>query len=114
MPFHIKQWKSDVQNFFAFVNQSPPFTNTFLPLWQCFAWYCLACIGGNAILQFINRGEMRRKYGIDGSGFGDFCGACCCTCCQLIQENKESIVRTTGMNPKTKQPYQSPGGMSYP
>jgi len=57
---------------------------------------------------------MRQKYGIEGSSCGDFATACCCPCCELIQEEKESILRTTGINPKTQQPYQSPGGMAYP
>ena len=89
------------------------FTDTLSPL-QCFAFYCLACIGGSCILQFINRGAVRQKYGIAGSTFGDFCTSCWCPCCQLVQEDKESIVRVSGMNPNTKQPYQRPGGMTYP
>lgn len=56
---------------------------------------------------------MREKYGIEGSTLGDFCGALCCACCQLVQEDKESIVRTTGIDPKTKQAYSSPTEMSY-
>ena len=45
--------------------------------------------------------------------FGDFATACCCACCALIQEEKESLVRNTGMDPKTNQPYQPVGGMNY-
>ncbi|KIX03217.1 uncharacterized protein Z518_06769 [Rhinocladiella mackenziei CBS 650.93] len=81
---------------------------------SCCAFYCLMCIGGSCILQCINRTSTREKYGIEGSSFSDFCTSCWCACCQLIQEDKESIVRTTGMDPKTKQPYASPHQMTYP
>jgi len=57
---------------------------------------------------------MREKHGIEGSSFGDCCVSTWCGCCALVQENKEIHVRTSGMNPKTKQPYSSPGQMTYP
>jgi Cys-rich protein (TIGR01571 family) len=85
-----------------------------LPWNQCLAWYALSCIGGACILQFLNRGSTREKYGIRGGSCGDFCTSWCCICCALVQEEKESIVRTTGMDPKTEKPYVSPGQMTYP
>jgi len=81
---------------------------------SCLAWYALSCIGGACILQFLNRGSTREKYGIRGGSCGDFCTSWCCICCALVQEEKESIVRTTGMDPKTEKPYVSPGQMTYP
>jgi hypothetical protein len=56
---------------------------------------------------------MREKYGMESNGCGDCLTAFCCPCCQLIQEDKESIVRNTGMDPKTQTPYVPPTGMSY-
>lgn len=56
---------------------------------------------------------MKEKYGMESNLFGDFATACCCACCALIQEEKESLVRNTGMDPKTNQPYQPVGGMNY-
>ncbi|RLN46102.1 hypothetical protein BBJ29_009673 [Phytophthora kernoviae] len=31
------------------------------------------------------RGKMRERFQITGSWFGDYCAACCCTCCVLAQ-----------------------------
>ncbi|KAI1616702.1 PLAC8 family-domain-containing protein [Exophiala viscosa] len=81
---------------------------------SCMAWYAASCFGAACILQFMNRGQIREKYGIEGGSFGDFCASWCCGCCTLIQEDKESIVRLTGTDPKTKERYISPGQMSYP
>lgn len=50
---------------------------------QCCAWYCAAQVGFNSCLQCITRGQQREKHGIEGSAFGDFCGALCCPCCGL-------------------------------
>merc|ERR1711939_670550 len=36
------------------------------------------------------------------------CTAFFSACCELIQEDKETIIRTTGMDPKTEQPYVPP------
>jgi Cys-rich protein (TIGR01571 family) len=58
---------------------------------QCCAWYALSCIGGQCILQCLNRGSTREKYGIEGSTFGDCCASCWCGCCTLIQEEKEAV-----------------------
>ncbi|KAH9807923.1 PLAC8 family-domain-containing protein [Melampsora americana] len=41
------------------------------------------------ILQFLQRGEIRDRYLIEGSVIGDFCGACCCMCLQQVQESRE-------------------------
>lgn len=77
---------------------------------MCCGWYCLACVGGfQCILQTIKRGEMRDQYGIRGSGAMDCLGAWCCPACGLIQEEKESLLRTQG-----SVGYQKPQGMSYP
>ncbi|KIW53495.1 hypothetical protein PV05_09064 [Exophiala xenobiotica] len=81
---------------------------------SCCAWYMLSCFAAQGILQCMTRGSMRERHGIEGGGCGDFWTSCCCTCCTLIQEEKESIVRNTGIDPKTEQPYVSPGQMNYP
>jgi len=53
----------------------------------------------------LHRSQQRERHGIEGSAFSDFCGSLCCACCTLIQEEKESVVRVTGMDPKTKVAY---------
>lgn len=72
------------------------------------------CCGVSCILQMVNRMSMREKYGMESNGFGDCMTAFCCPCCELIQEDKEMVVRHTGMDPKTSQPYVPPQGMTYP
>lgn len=62
----------------------------------------------------MKRGDMRAKHGIEGNGCTDCMTAWCCYCCALIQEEKESLLRTQGVDPKTGQQYQAPTGMSYP
>ncbi|OJJ30829.1 hypothetical protein ASPWEDRAFT_119160 [Aspergillus wentii DTO 134E9] len=61
------------------------------------------------IIQTIRRGEMRERFGIEGSCCGDCCAAFCCGCCAIIQEEKEAELRTrpelTG--------YQAPAQMGY-
>ena len=56
---------------------------------------------------------MREKHDIQGNSLGDLVSSCCCTCCSIIQENKEITVRVTGINPETEKPYSSPGPMNY-
>lgn len=76
---------------------------------RCCVWYLTASVGVNSCLQCVMRGQQRERHGIEGSAFGDFCGSlccACCACCTLIQEEKESVVRVTGMDPKTKIVYQ--------
>jgi Cys-rich protein (TIGR01571 family) len=46
------------------------------------------------IIQTIRRGEMREKYGIEGSCCGDCCTTFWCGCCALVQEEKEMELRT--------------------
>lgn len=37
----------------------------------------------------MKRGEIRERFGIEGSGCGDFCVSMCCPCCALIQQDNE-------------------------
>jgi len=61
----------------------------------------------------MQRSNMRAKYGIEGNGCMDWLGACCCPCCGLVQEDKESFLRQTGIDPKTSQQYIAPANMTY-
>merc|ERR1711939_673988 len=86
-----------------------------IPAVSMCALHCLLLYCGVApVLQFVNRMSMREKYGMESNGCGDCLTAFCCACCELIQEDKETIIRTTGMDPKTEQPYVPPQGMTYP
>ncbi|KAK1140290.1 hypothetical protein N8T08_010493 [Aspergillus melleus] len=77
---------------------------------SCSIWTALSCFASQWILQTISRGEMRERFGIEGSCCGDCCVSLCCGCCALIQEEKEAELRT---RPELIG-YQKPGGMSYP
>lgn len=41
----------------------------------------------------------------------DFVGACCCPCCGLVQEEKESLLRVGGQGGASG--YQANPGMQY-
>ena len=54
----------------------------------------------------MKRGEIRRKFGIEGSGCGDCCVSVWCPCCALIQQDNEVKGRLAreGVNTKGYQP----------
>ncbi|PPQ97131.1 hypothetical protein CVT26_000616 [Gymnopilus dilepis] len=56
---------------------------------SCFTHGLATLCGVNFIFQMINRGHVRRRYNIKGSGCGDCCAALWCTPCQLTQESRE-------------------------
>ncbi|KAJ9150341.1 hypothetical protein NKR23_g3814 [Pleurostoma richardsiae] len=46
------------------------------------------------IYAMLKRTEIRERYGIQGSGTSDCCSAYWCSCCALIQQEKEVKART--------------------
>lgn len=82
---------------------------------MCCVFYLAAALGFHSCFQCVMRSQQREQYGIEGNMFNDYCAACWCSCCQVIQSDKESMLRTTGIDPKTKVAYQPVGeGMKYP
>ncbi|KAG5296467.1 hypothetical protein I7I50_09636 [Histoplasma capsulatum G186AR] len=61
---------------------------------NCCHWFCLSLCSCQGVIQALERTKIRNKFNIDGWCIGDWCGACCCPCCSLIQEEKEVLVRT--------------------
>ncbi|KAJ6454354.1 PLAC8 family-domain-containing protein [Mycena sanguinolenta] len=56
----------------------------------CWAFCCLHLLAGaGCILECMNRGEVRRRYGIDGGSCGDCLSAWCCPACDLTQVSRE-------------------------
>jgi len=56
----------------------------------CVGWSALMCVGGCGwILQMIDRGDMRMKYDLEGSGLGECCTAYWCQPCEAAQTAKE-------------------------
>jgi hypothetical protein len=41
------------------------------------------------IIQMKQRGKVRQEYGLKGNGCTDCLMACCCTPCDLMQQDKE-------------------------
>ena len=73
------------------------------------------CVGFQWVFQMIKREEFRGRFNLEGSTAGDCCGAYCCGCCSLIQEEKEALLRTGGDNAsgvqQPQQGYQRPEAM---
>ncbi|KAF8856014.1 PLAC8-domain-containing protein [Acephala macrosclerotiorum] len=64
---------------------------------DCMLWCGVqSCCGLGWIFNVMSRSDLRQKFGIQGGGFGDCCTAFCCTCCSMIQNEKEVIGRTSG------------------
>lgn len=55
-------------------------------------------------LNTMKRGEIREKFGIEGSSMGDCCASYWCLCCALIQQEKE--VKARQSQPVNVQGYQ--------
>jgi Cys-rich protein (TIGR01571 family) len=61
----------------------------------------------------MKRGEIRERYGIKGSGMDDCCASYWCSCCSLIQQEKEVIARTSA-GPITAGYQPQKDGMQMP
>lgn len=59
----------------------------------------LACIGISFIMPMLTRGDMRAKYRLQGNGCTDCLCACCCTACDVTQQEKESEYREAESKP---------------
>ncbi|KAI9798243.1 MAG: hypothetical protein M1835_002729 [Candelina submexicana] len=62
---------------------------------SCLNWYALSlCCGLQWAFQMGNRQEIRTRYKIDGSTKGDCLRSYFCGCCELMQEEKEVLLRS--------------------
>ena len=80
----------------------------------CVLMAALACFG--VVLAAIQRGRVRRLYGIEGAVGDDCLRGCCCCCCVLAQDEREVESREERIR-KYAGPasaYVSPEGMKYP
>ncbi|GFF65859.1 cell number regulator 11 [Aspergillus lentulus] len=62
------------------------------------------------VLLMIKRGQLRQRFGIQGSTFQDCWQSCLCPCCTLVQNEKEVEARSNNIQVG----YQPPSGMAYP
>ena len=101
-----------------------------------FRYACLYLIPiADCVLQTMQRGEIRRQRGIDGSGCGDFMMVICCPFCALVQDAQEAeelkrhsaalrgqvipggavvVTTTTGYVAPPAQQMNPPPGQQYP
>lgn len=77
---------------------------------NCCLYYLTAQVGFHWVLLMIRRGEIRNRFGIEGSGCGDCCTSYWCPCCVMIQHEKEVEVQSE----RVQTGYQAPAGMEYP
>jgi hypothetical protein len=61
----------------------------------------------------LQRSEVRGKYNLEGSGLGDCCRPYCCPCCELMQEEKELLLRTNSSAQPAHGYQKNEGGMTY-
>lgn len=64
----------------------------------------MACVGLSWILPLLNRGDMRTRYNLTGNGCKDCLCACCCSPCDLMQQDKEAGHREKQGKPLLGQP----------
>ncbi|KJE94800.1 hypothetical protein CAOG_05378 [Capsaspora owczarzaki ATCC 30864] len=50
---------------------------------NCAVCTCLPCV------YILWRGDVRKKFGIQGSFMGDLFAALCCACCAIMQDSRE-------------------------
>ncbi|KAF2008146.1 PLAC8-domain-containing protein [Amniculicola lignicola CBS 123094] len=79
---------------------------------SCLAFTGLACCGLSFILPMIQRGDMRARYHLQGNGCKDCLCACCCSPCDLTQQDKESQYHEERARLVNQQPGKN-GGMVY-
>ena len=72
------------------------------------------CVGLAIIPMAMQRSDVREKYHLQGSCLDDILLSCCCGCCTLIQNEKESAHREPLLAQGHKEQYQQTQGMSYP
>ncbi|KAI0484964.1 PLAC8 family-domain-containing protein [Xylariaceae sp. FL0804] len=94
--------------------RDPSMQNSSMMNSECLVYTAVACCTGCGwIYAMMKRGEIRKKYGIEGSGCGDCSAAYWCPCCSLIQQDNEVKRRTENAQPLA-QGYQSQPGMAMP
>lgn len=82
---------------------------------SCLLLWASGCVGLACIPVAMQRAELRQRYNLEGSCLVDIATACCCGCCDLIQQDKEAAAREPlNAGAGVKQQYQPDGGMSYP
>ncbi len=81
---------------------------------KCISWYAAALCGLQWAFQMSNRQDIRARFNIDGSASGDCLRSYLCGCCELMQEEKEVLLRTQGLDSTgPSSGYKQQKGMVY-
>ncbi|KAF7522109.1 hypothetical protein G7054_g12254 [Neopestalotiopsis clavispora] len=67
--------------------------------------------GFHWVYTMLKRTEIRERFGIPGSSFGDCCTAFWCHCCAVIQQDNEVKARLRPATGPVHMPYQQEQGM---
>ncbi|PKY08988.1 PLAC8-domain-containing protein [Aspergillus campestris IBT 28561] len=78
---------------------------------DCCIYLLTAYLGFHWVPLMFKRGELRERFGIQGSGCGDCASAYFCPCCSLMQHEKEVDDQSGRM--QAPGGYQAPPGMAY-
>ncbi|KAG5979895.1 hypothetical protein E4U55_004653 [Claviceps digitariae] len=90
---------------------------------ECMLWCGIQCFTGclvsnqpnNPSYNIIKRADIRKQYGIHGSGSSDCCISYCCLCCALVQQDREVALRAGHPVGPITQGYQAEKqGMQMP
>ncbi|KAK6532606.1 hypothetical protein TWF281_006788 [Arthrobotrys megalospora] len=80
----------------------------------CLGFWLSGCICLPWLFQLIQKGEVRERYNIQGDFPIDALKACCCLCCDLIQNDKEVAHQIAQGNiPAVTQEVKPAEGMTY-
>ncbi|RSL88804.1 hypothetical protein CEP51_001546 [Fusarium floridanum] len=81
---------------------------------DCLIFTAINCVTGCGwIYSMMKRGEIRDRFGIQGSGMGDCCVSYWCLCCALIQQDNEVKARLS-QGPITQGYQAQKEGMHMP
>ncbi|KAF3385270.1 hypothetical protein F1880_002486 [Penicillium rolfsii] len=85
-----------------------------------FVWQAASLITTTGLLATVQHTRTRKAYGIEGDVCSDCVHATCCTCCSLIQDEKEFQKREERRGRAARErgatllsPYTAPGPMTY-
>ncbi|EHA55638.1 hypothetical protein MCOR27_011161 [Pyricularia oryzae] len=84
---------------------------------DCLIMTGITFLGFGFIYITIKRMELRKRFGIAGSGLGDCCVSCWCSCCAVIQHDNEARKRLGEPGKDghlVQQGYQQNPGMVMP
>ena len=81
---------------------------------SCVAWWATACVGISWLGNMVQRNDIRARSSpkLEGEVVGDCLRAFCCTCCDLMQQDKEAQA-LLARNPTVNQQPPQAGGMHY-